>query len=362
MRICWCGNTDLLPFGPEYGKCPSCGTLVYLKDMLPEQFLVQDDETNFYGKKYWLEHQQDAFGHADIHTRARNDLTERNLHWLQVLLKYRLPPADTLELGCAHGSFVALMQQAGYRASGVEMSPWVVAFGQETFGARICTGPVESLDVPGGSLDAIALMDVLEHLPYPSATMGHCMELLKPEGLLLIQTPCFKEGANYDALTESKDRFLEMLIPKEHVYLFSERSVTEFFRRLGAEHLHFEPALFAHYDMFVAVSRTQLKIHAPGEIESALLATPNGRFALALLDLHKRELDLSRKWEESQSDRAARLTQIETLTAMLRESEADRAARLTQIETLTAMLRESEADRAARMTQIEALTAMLRKS
>src|ERR1700681_1860969 len=114
MRACWCGNADLLPFGSQYGECRTCGSLVYLMDIPPEQFLVRDDETDFYGKKYWLEHQQDALGYAGIDTRARNDLTERNLHWLKALLRHSLPPAKVLELGCAHGSFVALLRQAGY--------------------------------------------------------------------------------------------------------------------------------------------------------------------------------------------------------------------------------------------------------
>ena len=166
-------------FGPEYGECRACGTLVYLKDMPPEQLLVRDDETDFYGKKYWLEHQQDAFGYTDIHARARNDLTERNLHWLKTLLKYRLPPAKVLELGCSHGSFVALLRQAGYDAAGVEMSPWVVEFGQKTFGVPISVGPVETLDIAPGSLDVIALMDVLEHLPDPSRDDGSLPETVE---------------------------------------------------------------------------------------------------------------------------------------------------------------------------------------
>ncbi len=117
-RVCWCGNASLLPFSPGYGQCRACRTLVYLKDMPPGQLLVRDDETDFYGKKYWLEHQQVDFGYADIYTRARNDLTERNLHWLKTLLKYCLPSAKVLELGCSHGSFVALLRQAGYDAAG----------------------------------------------------------------------------------------------------------------------------------------------------------------------------------------------------------------------------------------------------
>src|SRR3569623_1870082 len=109
------------------------------------------------------------------------------------------------------------------------MRPRVVAFASKTFGISIYTGPVESLDLPHSSLDVIVLMDVLEHLPDPLATMRRCLELLRPDGLLLIQTPKFTEGLSYQSLIDNKDRFLEMLIPKEHIYLFSERSITEFF-------------------------------------------------------------------------------------------------------------------------------------
>jgi glycosyltransferase involved in cell wall biosynthesis/2-polyprenyl-3-methyl-5-hydroxy-6-metoxy-1,4-benzoquinol methylase len=362
MHPCWCGNTDLPSFGPEYGECRACGTLVSQQGLSSAELQVNDDEHDFYGKQYWLDHQKQDLSFPDIHARARNDLTERNLHWLKALLKYRLPPAEVLELGCAHGSFVALMQQTGFQASGTEMSPWVVDFGKKTFGITVHLGPVESLDAPPASLDVIALMDVLEHLPDPLATMRRCLELLKPEGLLLIQTPRFKEGISHEALVESKSAFLEQLKSDEHLYLFSERSVTDLFRRLGTEYIHFEPAIFAHYDMFFAVGRTPLQINAPEQIEAKLLATPSGRQVLALLDLRERELALTERLKESETDRAARGGQIETLTAMVWESEADRAARGKQIETLTAMLRESEADRAARGEQIETLTAMLRES
>ena len=362
MGICWCGNTKLLSFSAEYGECGDCGTLVSLEGMTPEQLRVGNDETDFYGKQYWLNHQSSDLGFPDIYKRARNDLTERNLHWLKTLLKYRLPPAKVLELGCSHGSFVALMRQAGYDAAGVEMSPWVVEFGQKIFGVPISVGPIENLDTMPGSLDVIALMDVLEHLPDPVATMAHCLKLLKPDGILLIQTPQFKEEMDYTALVETKGAFLEQLKADEHLYLFSDRSVTRLFQQLGAEYIEFEPAIFGIYDMFFAVSRAQLQVNIPEQVDSALLSTPNGRLALALLDLRERELDLTRKLQESESDRAARWTQIETLTGMLRGSEADRVALGEQIETLTAMLKESESDRTARGEQIETLTAMLKES
>jgi 2-polyprenyl-3-methyl-5-hydroxy-6-metoxy-1,4-benzoquinol methylase len=322
MRACWCGNSTYRPFGVEYGECDNCGTLVYLKDTPPENLLVKDDESDFYGKKYWLERQQDRFGTGSIFGRARTDLTERNLYWLRTLLQFRLPPGKVMELGCSHGSFVALMQHAGFNAMGVEMSPWVVEFAQKTFGVPILLGPIEDLDVPSGSLDVIVLMDVLEHLPNPVRTMESCLQLLKPEGILLVQTPEFQEKARYEDLVEEKASFLEMLIPEEHIYLFSKNSASRLFRQLGAEHIEFEPAIFSHYDMFFAVGRHPIRRNTTEETDLALEATPSGRIARALLDVYNGSASIA----ALQADKTYLIEQLHA-------SEIDRAARLEVIQS-----------------------------
>jgi 2-polyprenyl-3-methyl-5-hydroxy-6-metoxy-1,4-benzoquinol methylase len=344
--------------------------------MSPEELTVSDDETDFYGKAYWLGHQSEDLGFPDIHKRARVDLTERNLHWLKTLLKYRLPGAKVIELGCSHGSFVALMHHTGYDASGVEMSPWVVEFGKETFNVPIFVGPVENLDIPAGSLDVVALMDVMEHLPDPVGTMAHCLKLLKPDGMLLIQTPKFVPGMNYAKLLETNGAFLEQLKADEHLYLFTEDSAARLFRQIGADHIQFEPAIFSQYDMFFAVSRVPFQTYSPEEINTALFGMPNGRMTLALLDLRERELasesdriargeqieELTRLLNEVEVDRAARGQQLERLSTMLNEAEADRTARGEHMETLTKLLQEAEADRAARGEHMETLTKLLQEA
>jgi glycosyltransferase involved in cell wall biosynthesis/SAM-dependent methyltransferase len=378
-RDCWCGSSDLVPFGPEYRECRRCGTLVSARGLSDAELTVMNDEADFYGKDYWLGHQQQDLGFPDIHARARGDLTERNLHWLRTLLQYRLPPAKTLEIGSAHGSFVALMRLVGYDASGVELSPWVVEFSRRTFDIPALLGPVESLALSPGSLDVVVLMDVFEHLPHPASTMRRCLELVREDGLLLIQTPKFREGTSFQELAESGDPFLEQLKSDEHLYLFSPRSIVQFFDGLGAGHCRFEPAIFDQYDMFLAVSRQPLRTHAEAEIEQSLLASTGGRVGLALLDLSRREHDLIRHSAALETDLAARDRQTEALTGMAREAQAlaqdantrsgdlnallevaekDRAARGEQISQLDALLRESERDRAARGEQIETLTAM----
>ena len=327
-----------------------------------EQVKVDDDESAFYGKRYWLDHQTHELGLPDIHARARGDVAERNLHWLATLLSYRLPPARSLELGCAHGSFVALMRYCGFDAEGIEMSPWVVEFARNTFGVPVLVGPVEDLDVEPDSVDVIVLMDVLEHLPDPMATMAHCRKLLKADGIFLVQTPQFEEGRDCAALVEGKDAFLEMMQSDEHLYLFSKRSVSRLFEQIGAGHIEFERAMFQRYDMFFLASPEPLTKLPEKAIEQFLLKTPEGRLVLALLDLRRREREWLDRLSEYESILASRDGDIGTLSRLLTESETDRAARGEQIETLGELLRESEEDRAARGEQIETLSRLLQES
>ncbi len=180
-RNCWCGNTALAPFSTDYRVCAQCGTLVSQVGLDFEQLCVRDDDHDFYGKQYWLSHQVQDLGNPDIFQRARQDMPERCLHWLKMLMAYRLPPAKVLEIGCAHGGFVALLRWAGYDAMGLELSPWIVDFARNTFDIPILLGPIEKQELPIGSLDLIVLNDVLEHLPDPLGTLSACIRLLQPE-------------------------------------------------------------------------------------------------------------------------------------------------------------------------------------
>jgi 2-polyprenyl-3-methyl-5-hydroxy-6-metoxy-1,4-benzoquinol methylase len=324
-RACWCGARELVPFGPDYVRCRACETLISMGGLSDSELTVQDDEADFYGKRYWLEHVKTSFDQPDVLDRARLDLTERNPHWLSALLKYKLPPARVVELGCAHGSSVAMMRLAGYEASGTEMSPWVVSYAREKFGVPVEVATIETLQLEPASLDVIAMFDVLEHFSDPERSVRRCLELLKPDGLLLVQTPNFRPQTDYEDLVQCKDPFLDQLKPPEHLYLFSEASIREFLGRLSIRYFSPEPAIFAHYDMSFVASREPLIVHSRDQIDKKLLSSPGGRFVLALMDLRERELTLEAAWKNCEVDRAARLQVIQ-----------DQGAQLGRISTLEA--------------------------
>src|SRR5262249_51114899 len=98
---CWCGNADLEPFSSQYRHRPACESLVLADRPEAPLGLVHDDDRDFYGKRYWFEHQEQELGLSNLVTRVRQDLPERCVYWLRTLLTYKVPPATSLELGAS---------------------------------------------------------------------------------------------------------------------------------------------------------------------------------------------------------------------------------------------------------------------
>jgi 2-polyprenyl-3-methyl-5-hydroxy-6-metoxy-1,4-benzoquinol methylase len=336
-RLCWCGGGRLAPFNEDYLTCTGCGTLVSQAGLSAEQTQVGSDDRDYYGKEYWFSHQSADLGLPDIRQRARQDLPERCLHWLRTLLSFKLPPARVLELGCSHGGFVALLRWAGFDACGQEVSPWVVDYARKTFDAPMILGTIEEQPLPERPFDAVVLNDVLEHLPDPVGTMRRCAELLKPDGMLLMQTPDYPDEQTFAAMRAGRMPFLVYLENKgvtvEHLYVFSKRSARALCERLGCGCVQFEPPMFP-CDMFFAAGRQPLGRTTAEQVDRALEASPSGRLVQALLHAQGEVKRVQGLW---QYDHDLAQEQLRTLHARLAEAQnahAQAAARLASFEEL----------------------------
>lgn len=239
---CWCGSTPLEDFCSSHHRCTVCGTLISSEMRNAAHYAtVGEEETGFYGARYWTDHNTRTLGLPSLEDRARSDLTERAIDWMCRILELRQPPAAILELGCAHARLVLLLQRAGFDAEGMEMSPEIVRRARELSGVTVHVGPLESASVRS-SYDIIAAMDVLEHLVDPLATLRACRELLPDDGLLVLQTPCHHDP----------DENLEMLIP-EHLHLFNGDGIRRLLERAGFAELEVDTGFFP-YDMWIVAS------------------------------------------------------------------------------------------------------------
>ena len=350
--LCWCGNDRLSPFSADYLRCDACETLVLAQPPSAEIGRVREDESDFYGRSYWFSHQK-SLGHPDIASRARADLPERCLYWLRALLVYKQPPGRVLEVGSGHGGFVSLLQRAGFDATGLELSPSIAELARKVFGVPMLSGPLEDQEIEPASLDAIVMMDVLEHLHEPAKMLERCFGLLAPDGVLVVQTPAYPKGRAHKDFEASEDRFLEQLKPEEHLYLLSRSAMEEMLRRVGADHWRFEPAIFSHYDMFVFASRSPLNVEGADTAAEALERFPDGRMVLALLDLREEQVALNERFSEAQSNADARLAIMKEAEIRLKQLETNNASARKRIASLKASVSALERAEAGHARQIE---------
>jgi 2-polyprenyl-3-methyl-5-hydroxy-6-metoxy-1,4-benzoquinol methylase len=307
VNSCWCGSANLAPFATRYVACQVCGTLI-LSPRPPDSFYeVRHEDADFYGEQYWMRHQQEAHSLPDIYVRAKNDLTDRCIYWLEHLLKYVGPPSQVLEIGCAHGGFIYLLQQAGFEAVGLELSHWVATFGRKHFGVDVKSGTLADA-FPGDRFNVICMFDVLEHFLDPVGALTAVRERLEPNGILFVQTPCYRdEGSGWS-----------MLVDPEHTYLFNRLSVERLFRACGFNSLAWLPELFPTDMFFVAGLGTELP---PRLSDEGLTTKP---IVEALLTLGAAKRMLVARFHEAETDRSARLEAIKRLEQEIHQRETSR--------------------------------------
>jgi SAM-dependent methyltransferase len=98
------------------------------------------------------------------------------------------PPARLLDAGAGRGRFVAGANAAGYTARGIEPSQRGVS-AAAALHAPVEQASIESAEIEPGSLDAVTLWHVLEHLDDPGAAVARIATWLAPGGKLLVGVP-----------------------------------------------------------------------------------------------------------------------------------------------------------------------------
>jgi len=315
QQACWCGSRELTPFGDDYLECV-CGTLVRSTMPAGDITCVTDEEHDLYGRNYWFARQAEL-GLPDIDRRRLSDVKDRVLAWLRLVLAYKSPPGRVLEIGAGHGAFVSLLIAAGFDACGLELSPWLVDYARRTSGAPLRQGPVEAQAFEPHSFDVIVAFDVLEHLADPGRTVRHCARLLRPDGLLILQTP--RRSADIVSPDACPAGFRRMLIP-EHLYLFSEQSARALLARAGFGGVSTEPPVF-DTDMILVAGAYPPQRHGP-----------NGFRPSASLEWL---LELDEAWRREAQDRQHRL---EVLARTVEAADRDRAAHAEDIRALRSEL------------------------
>lgn len=276
-EICWCGSVRSTAFNSDYLRCESCQTLRRRADRRPA------------GEASVL---------AGLLERSRADFANRNVFWINHLLRFRLPPGNALDLAAGPGGFAFLMEQAGFDASGVDRSQAVCDLAKHSFGIPMLCGGVEQLALPPHCFDVIAMPDVLQSLADPLGVLRRCAELLKRDGVLMIHTPKYPAPRSFSELAATQDRFLHALNDPRNLLLFPRNGVNNLLTAAGVLHAEHIPAADGGQDMFLIASPSPLRPVSASDRDAWLDQTPRRRMVRALLDSEDRYRSLLGKYRE----------------------------------------------------------------
>jgi 2-polyprenyl-3-methyl-5-hydroxy-6-metoxy-1,4-benzoquinol methylase len=111
------------------------------------------------------------------------------LRTIDSLLASKAGGARILDVGCGAGLFFDALERYG-RVNGIESDPSAVEHSGR-WRSRIVIGQLDDGFQTDDRYDLILLLDLLEHVPEPTAVLRRASALLRPDGRVLITVPAF---------------------------------------------------------------------------------------------------------------------------------------------------------------------------
>ena len=162
-------------------QCGGCG-LVRLDPQPPP-----DELRRYYPATYWFAPGQ---GTASRLEEAYRRLVLRDhVRFVEQAMRGSRASGALLDVGCGGGLFPGMMRERGFRMLGLDSSPEAAAIAWRQQKVPCLCAMLEHTPFRPGSMAALTMFHVLEHLYDPRVYLIAAHRLLAPDGRLVVQVP-----------------------------------------------------------------------------------------------------------------------------------------------------------------------------
>ena len=231
-----CGSNDnsvKYDFGPhKIYRCRGC-TFMWLHPKPSAQELEQVYGFDYYHNERFFENKdQSIYGYYDYLSERyiKQQNYDNLIEDLRKLVRDFEPGrARFLDAGCGLGYLLDVAFDKDFDVEGIEYNAFAAERIQSKFKFPVFCGDL--MQYEGGPFDAIAMLDVVEHLMRPFASLRKMASLMKPGGVLMIST------MDSDSIVSRimGKRLEDFRRTREHLYFFTRKTMTTALERVGFE-------------------------------------------------------------------------------------------------------------------------------
>jgi 2-polyprenyl-3-methyl-5-hydroxy-6-metoxy-1,4-benzoquinol methylase len=210
-----CGNEKMELFlnTPEgdYLRCLNCEVVQH--SSIPNK----SDIKKVYSREYFTKKKNgmgaDFLGEEKLYSERFGDRLKR--------IEKKIKKGRILDIGASVGHFLFGAKQNGWDVSGVEISKDAVEMAKQRYRLHITVGTIDDINIEKGLFDVVTLWHVFEHFPAPVGSLSRINDVLKDEGLLVLELPNIdSKEAKRDGITWS------FLMPAEHFFHYAPKSIS----------------------------------------------------------------------------------------------------------------------------------------
>lgn len=205
-------------YNPQFkvDRCSACG-FMFMNPSFNEHLVK-----NLYNEAYYS-------GNAEYSYYDERDAeTYSRFVWERRIKKIRqyVQTGNFLDVGCAFGGLLKIAS-AYFTPFGIEISKYSGSRSKALFGENIHIGSLSDHHFKHGFFSVITMIELLEHVKDPAHAVTECYNLLKKDGLLLIQT------ANMDGLQAKilKEKYAYFM--PGHFSYFTKSNLEDLLRKTG---------------------------------------------------------------------------------------------------------------------------------
>lgn len=265
-----------------YTTCPSCGASTFSEELKAKDFLVSGETFSivscrqchlFFTQNVPDENSIGAYYQSEnyiSHSDTNKGIINRLYHLIRTFTlrgkrnlinkTAKLQGGNLLDIGSGTGSFLQVMQQSGWKVTGLEPNESARKIAADTHEIETY-GPEHATQLPDHSVDVVTMWHVLEHVHRLDEQIRQIERLLADDGYLFVAVPNHTswDAAHYGNYWAAWD------VPR-HLYHFSPESMRQLMETRGMEIVATRPMWFDSF--YVSMLSEKYKTGKSGLIRS----------------------------------------------------------------------------------------------